>query len=155
VTNAQDLIETLKASRSALLQAASGVSPESAVLRPADGEWSVLEVLAHLVDVDYHWATQALAMRDNPRHMFVGFDDAGWKEEHPDIRETPFADVLTLLAESHESVLYHLASMSDDDLDAPGLHPRGIPHTVRDVFLRYPAHDEDHTRQIEEILASI
>ena len=155
MTAPEDLAEALKASRSALLDAASSVTPERAVLRPADSEWSVLEVLAHLVDVDYHWVTQALAMRDNPRHMFVGFDDAAWKQEHAGIRETPLADILALLHESHQAVLYHLASMSDDDLDAPALHPRGIPYTVRDVFLRYPAHDENHTRQIEEILASI
>jgi uncharacterized damage-inducible protein DinB len=155
VTTAEQIAETLKASRSALLQAASGITPERAVLRPADSEWSVLEVLAHLVDVDYHWATQALAMRDNPTHMFVGFDDDVWKAEHADIRETPLGDILALLAESHEAVLYHLASMSDDDLDAPGRHPRGVPYTVRDVFLRYPPHDENHTRQIEEILAAI
>ena len=152
---AEEIAVALQASRGALLQAASGVTSDRAVLRLADGEWSVLEVLAHLVDVDYHWATQALAMRDNPSHMFVGFDDAAWKQEHRNIRETPLADVMSLLAESHEAVLYHLASMSDDDLDAPGRHPRGIPYTVRDVFLRYPAHDEDHTRQIREILASI
>ena len=150
-----ELGESLRASRRALLAAASGVTLERAVLRPSDGEWSVLEVLAHLVDVDYHWTSQALAMRDNPAHMFVGFDDAAWKQEHTDIRRTPLADVLALLAGSHEAALYHLASMSADDLDAPGRHPRGIFYTVRDVFLRYPAHDEAHTRQIEEILAAI
>jgi uncharacterized damage-inducible protein DinB len=145
----------LKASRRALLHAASGVDAKRAVLRPAEGEWSVLEILAHLVDVDYHWATQALAMRDNPRHMFVGFDDAVWKQEHADIRETPLSDVLALLAESHEAVLFHLTSMSDDDLDAPALHPRGMPYSVRDVFLRYPPHDEAHARQIAGIIAAI
>jgi hypothetical protein len=126
----------LSASRVALLDAAADVTPETAVLRPAGGEWSVLEVPAHLVDVDYHWATQALAMRDNPQHMFVGFDDAAWKAEHAAIREVPLPQVIALLEESHASVLYHLASMSADDLAAPGLHPRGIRYTVRDVFLR-------------------
>ena len=151
----EELAEALRASRRALLQVASGASPERAVLRPADGDWCVLEVLAHLVDVDYHWATQALAIRDNPSHMFVGFDDTAWKQEHAEICATPLADVLHLLAESHEAVLYHLASMTSDDLDAPGRHPRGVPYSVRDVFLRYPAHDANHTRQIEGILSSI
>jgi hypothetical protein len=151
----EELIEALRLSRQVLLQAASGVTAKQAILRPSDGEWSVLEVLAHLVNVDYHWATQALAMRDNPSHMFVGFNDTIWKQEHADICKTPLVDVFALLAESHEAVLYHLASMSEEDLDGAGRHPRGIPYTVRDVFLRYPPHDENHTRQIAEILASI
>jgi uncharacterized damage-inducible protein DinB len=145
----------LKACRSALLNAASDVSPDQAVLRPADGEWSVLEVLAHLVDTDHHYALQALAMRDDPNHMLVHFDDEAWKAEHTAIREMPFADIVDLLTESHASVLYHLASMTDDDLDSPGLHPRRIPYSVRHVFLRLPPHDENHTRQILEILAAI
>ena len=150
-----DLTETLKASRGALLAAAYGVTHERAVMRPSEGEWSVLEVFAHFVDCDYHYALQALAMRDNPNHMLVHFDDVVWKAEHADIRDTPFANIVARLHESHESVLYHLASMSDDDLDSPGLHPRGIPYSVRQVFLRYPQHDENHTRQIQEILAAI
>ena len=145
----------LKASRSALLQAASEASPARAVLRPAHGEWSVLEVLAHLVDTDYHYAQQAIAMRENPNHMLMHFNDEVWKAEHTAIRETPFAGILSALAESHESVLRYLASMSNADLDSPGLHPRGIAYSVRHVFLRLPQHDDNHTHQIEEIVAAI
>jgi uncharacterized damage-inducible protein DinB len=155
VTTVAELAEMLTASRNALLRAASAAGPERAALRPAAGEWSVLEVLAHLVDCDYHYTQQALAMRDNPNHMLVHFDDAAWKAEHTAIRETPFADIVALLKESHASVLDHLASMTDNDLDSPGLHPRGIPYSVRHVFLRFPQHDENHTRQIEQILAAI
>jgi uncharacterized damage-inducible protein DinB len=155
VTAVEELTAALKASRSALLVAASELPPARAAQRPAECEWSVLEVLAHIVDTDYHYALQALPMRDNPNHMLVYFDDEAWKAEHAGIRDTPYSDIVALLHESHEAVLYHLTSMSDDDLDAPGRHPRGIPYTVRDVFLRLPRHDEDHTRQIAEILVSI
>jgi hypothetical protein len=96
-----------------------------------------------------------MAMRDTRDHMLVHFDDGAWKREHQNIREMPFSDVLASLQASHESVLRQVAAMTNDDLDAPGLHPRGIPYTVRDVFLRLPQHDENHTRQIEQILAAI
>ena len=124
-------------------------------MRPAAGEWCVLEVLAHLVDCDYHYAAEATAMSDGPNHMLVYFDDNAWKAEHGNIRETAFAEILASLAASHEYVLGLLASMSEADLDLPGLHPHGIPYTVRNVFLRWPQHEENHTRQIEEILAAI
>jgi hypothetical protein len=115
----------------------------------------VLEVLAHLIDCDHHYASEALAMRDQRDHMLVHFDDGAWKAQHGRIRETPLAGILATLAVSHASVLDLLRSMSDEDLDKSGRHPRGIPYTVRNVFLRWPQHDENHTRQIEEILASI
>jgi hypothetical protein len=132
-----------------------GLTQERAVMRPADGEWSVLEVLAHLIDCDYHYAAEAIAMRDGPNHMLVHFDDDAWKADNPGIRATPLAEILASLAASHEHVLSLLASMSDADLDLPGLHPRGIPYSVRNVFLRWPQHEENHTRQIEQILAAI
>ena len=115
----------------------------------------MLEVLAHFIDTDYHYAAEALAMREGPNHMLVHFDDDAWKSDHAGIRETPFVEILASLAASHEYVLKLLESMSDADLDVPGRHPRGIPYTVRNVFLRWPQHDENHTRQIEEILASV
>src|SRR3954468_16187884 len=118
----------LKASRIAFLNAASYAIPERAVLRPADGGWSVIEVLAHLVDTDYHYGLHALAMRDEPDHMLVHFDDEAWKAEHTAILEMPFDDIQALLAESHALVLHDLSSMTDDDLDTPGAHPRGIPY---------------------------
>jgi uncharacterized damage-inducible protein DinB len=149
------LAERLAASRRALLAAGKGLTDAAARSRPAADEWSVLEVLAHLVDTDYHYAQEALAMRDHRPHMLVPFDDAAWKRDHPDVNERRLADVLTALAESHASVLQQVALMSDDDLDVAGRHPRGIPYTVRDVFLRLPPHDENHAKQIEAIVAAI
>jgi uncharacterized damage-inducible protein DinB len=131
------------------------MKPERAAQRLGDGEWSVLEVLAHLVATDHHYVSEALAMRDKPGHMLVHFDDAAWKSEHENIRDMPLAGVVESLTESHATVLRHLQTMSDADLDTLGTHPRGIPYTVRDVFLRLPQHDENHTRQIQEIVAAL
>ena len=155
MTKVEELAETLGASRRALLRSAAYLTSDRAVLRPADSEWSVLEVLAHLIDTDYHYAAQAVAMRDTRDHLLVHFDDNLWKREHAHIRDIPLTDVLSSLEASHETVLLDVLAMTDADLDAPGLHPRGIPYTVQHVFLRLPQHDENHTRQIEEILAAI
>ena len=151
----EELTESLTATRRALLLTTNALTHERAVIRPADGEWSVLEVLAHLIDCDYHYAAEALAMRDQRDHMLKHFDDEAWKAGHSDVRDTPLAGILAKLAASHAFVLRLLASMSDTDLDWPGLHPRGIPYSVRNVFLRWPQHEENHKRQITEILATI
>jgi hypothetical protein len=155
VQTVAELAELLKTTRRAILQQVAGLSHERAVTRPSQGEWCVLEVLAHFIDTDYNYTAEALAMRNGPNHMLVYFDDTAWRQKHAGIRETPVAEILASLAVSHEHVLGILASMSDDDLDAPGLHPRGIPYTVRDIFLRLPIHDENHARQVEEIVAAI
>src|SRR3954452_10351565 len=82
VVSGQDLSKRMRASRRALIAAAEGVPAARLVARPSDDAWSVVEVLAHLIDVDYHYLSQAVAIRDGKDHLFVGFDDARWKAEH-------------------------------------------------------------------------
>ena len=109
-------------------------------------------MLAHLIDTDYHWLSQALAIRDKPGHLFVHFDDERWKTEHPDVRQWARTDVLERLGTSHAEVIGRLSAMTAAELNRSGVHPRGAPYTARDVFQRYPPHDENHERQILELL---
>jgi hypothetical protein len=137
------------------MAAVSDLTPERAVKRPAEGEWSVLEVMAHLVEADRYYMAEALALRDDPDRELVFFDDEAWKASHPDVRDTPWPDVLSAVAETHASVLRDVAQLTPVEFSQPVRHPRGIFYMVSDVLLRLPAHDETHRRQIRQILASI
>lgn len=147
----QDLVQQLADSRKALLDEALTVPERLFAERPGENEWSVLEVVAHLIHVDYHWLAQAQSMRDNAGYLFVPFDDAKWKAEHSDIRQRPFQQVLKDVERSHTDVLSALSVMTEEELDRPGRHPRGTPYCVRSVFERYPPHDENHLAQIRVI----
>jgi uncharacterized damage-inducible protein DinB len=149
------LVQELVTAREELLRKAAGLSEESLRARPANGEWSVIEVLAHLADVDRHWLGQAVAIRDGPTHLFVHFNDSRWKAEHPDARDRPLAQVVGALKRSFREVVDARAGLSDEELARAGRHPRGAPYRVRDVFLRYPVHDRNHARQIKGILEAI
>lgn len=146
-----DLTERIRAGRKHLLDQISGLADEALGRRPEEGEWSVVEVLAHLPDVDRHWLEQALLIRDNPDHIFVHFDDERWKRNHPAVRQIPLDVILRAMQGTHEAVLETLLRMTESDLARTARHPRGIPYTVRDVFLRYPAHDRNHAEQITAI----
>jgi uncharacterized damage-inducible protein DinB len=154
-SDVQDLTKRIRASRRALMSAAEEASGERLVKRPSEGEWSVLEILAHLVDVDYHYLAQAQGIHKGPDYTFVRFDDDRWKAEHANVREEPFARLLGELETSHKTVLDALSRISDAELRRTGKRPDGSPLTVRDVFERMPAHDENHTKQIREILAVV
>jgi uncharacterized damage-inducible protein DinB len=155
VGDSAELAARLRASRHAMMSEALQVELNLVATRPMSDEWSVLEVVAHMIDVDRHWLEQALAMRDKADHLFVHFDDAQWKEEHSAILEARWPDVLKAIDASHADVLGGLEQMTRSELARPGKHPRGIPYTVGDVFLRYPAHDESHARQIREIVEQL
>lgn len=146
-----ELVEQLVTARKRLLEQIADLADESVRTRPTEGGWSLIEVLAHLVDVDRHYLQQALAIRDNPNHLFVHFDDERWKTEHPDAKHAPLAQVLSTLEDSFREVVETLAGLSDEELERVGRHPRGLPYRVRDVFLRWPAHDGNHTQQMRAV----
>jgi DinB superfamily len=100
MSEGQRLAAKLKTARDRLLVGAQHVSEGDSPWRPAPGggaeiassapaagippgEWSVVEILSHLVDVDRHWLREALAIRDDSDHVFVHFDDERWKEDPP------------------------------------------------------------------------
>ena len=149
------LVSAIRAGRAHLLAACAGLTDEALRLRPSEDEWSIIEVVAHLADVDRHWLGQALAIRDNAQHIFVHFDDERWKAEHLDVRQQPVAEILLRTGATHETVLRALSHLSDADLRRAAKHPRGVTYTVGDVFLRYVRHDENHAEQIAAIRARI
>lgn len=145
------LREQLLAARTALLESTHGLSDAAARSRPGSDEWSVIEVLAHIPDVDAHWLAQAAMVGEDEDHVFVNFDDDLWKAEHP---EPPSADLATIVEEvqlSFAKVLAKLSTLTAADLQRSAVHPNGSPYRVRDVFARYSVHDENHARQITKI----
>jgi uncharacterized damage-inducible protein DinB len=150
----EDLTESLRAARRRLLTLVEGLTQDEALRRPSRDEWSIIEILAHLIEVDRFYLSQALAMRDGPDHLLSYFDDEAWKRQHSGIGTTPLAEVIAGMQRSHTEVLQAVTAMSEEELSRPGRHPRGIPYTVRDVMLRLPAHDENHEQQILSLLDS-
>jgi uncharacterized damage-inducible protein DinB len=77
-----------------LLDQVSNLSQTQASRRPAADEWSVIEVLAHIADVDRFYLKQALAIRDEPGRRFDYFDDEAWKRNNQDARHVSLAAVI-------------------------------------------------------------
>jgi len=153
--DAAALVRALTDARRQVLGTIDGASDADLRRRPAADEWSMIEVIAHLADVDAHWLGQALAIRDDPEHLFVHFDDGRWKREHPGVRDEPTERVLARVERAHRAVLETLAALTPGELDRAGRHPRGVPYTIREVFGRHVAHDESHAAQLAAIRARL
>ena len=141
----------LASARAGLLAIADEITNGDLRRRPREDDWSAIEVLAHLVDVDRHWLGEAQAIAADPAPVFAHFDDERWKREHADVRDLGAASVRADLDASHAEVIAALSAMSDEELARTGVHPRGHAYAVSDVFARYVAHDAAHTRQLQAI----
>ena len=142
------LADDLKNARSELLTACQDVSDGDLHRRPQDGGWAIIELLAHLPGVDRYYLSQAQAIRDVPEHQFVNFDEEAWQREHADAIDRDAQGVKLAMAAAHEEVVRWARSLTPDELDREGGHPRRAAINVREMIQRIANHDRTHTAQL-------
>jgi len=168
MTCASHLLDDLRAAREELLAGCAGASDEAMRHRPradhpepAEGRrpepaegWAPIEVLAHIADVDRYYLSEARAIRDEPGRMFVHFDDDAWKRENADAIDRDPRDVRLAMAFAHDEVVRWARSLTPEELEIAGGHPRRGSITVSEVLERIPSHDRNHAAQIRAALDS-
>ena len=152
------LVDDLRNARSELLTACQDVSdadlhrrPQGSQAEPVEAGWAVIELLAHLPDVDRYYLSQAQAIRDVPGHTFVYFDEEAWRRENVDAIERDARVVKLAMAAAHEEVVRWTGSLTSDELDRVGGHPKRGSISVREMVQRIVNHDRTHTEQIRTI----
>ncbi len=150
MTCAFHLVDDLRNARSELLAACQNVSDTDLHRRPPEG-WAIIELLAHLPDVDRYYLSQAQALRDVPGHSFVYFDEEAWAREHADAIEQDATSVKLAMAIAHEEVVRWMRSLTPEELDRAGGHPRRESICVREMIQRIANHDRSHTEQVRTI----
>jgi hypothetical protein len=137
-------------SRLQLLEALRGLSDEQAHYRPADGEWSALEVACHLLEYSrtVRWTIEALAQGRQPEQRPVlgvlnGPDDARLEDVRRGLIEEAMA--LTALAS---------ALPEPPPLEATVEHDFFGPLHCKAWFLFQRVHDADHVGQLAKITAA-
>ena len=149
------LVDELKNARSDLLTACQDVSdadlrrrPPASRAEPGEGAWSIIELLAHLPDVDRYYLDQARKIRDVPGHLFVYFDEEAWARENAGAIEREANGVRLAMAAAHEEVVRWTRSLTPEELDRAGGHPRHGSITVRKMIQRIADHDRAHIDQV-------
>ena len=148
MTCAFHLVDDVRNARSDLLVSCQDVSDADLRRRPPDGAWAVIELLAHLPDVDRYYLSQAKQLRDVPGHMFVYFDEEAWARENPDAIERDARAVKLAMAGAHDEVVRWAGSLTPEELDRAGGHPQRGAVTVREMVQRIAGHDRSHTQQV-------
>jgi uncharacterized damage-inducible protein DinB len=151
MTCALHVVDDLRNARSDLLTACQDLSDADLRRKPSEGGWAVIELLAHLPDVDRYYLGQARLLRDVPGHTFVYFDEEAWARENADAIERDARTVRVAMAGAHEEVVRWARSLTPDELDRAGGHPRRESISVREMLERIANHDRTHTEQVLSI----
>lgn len=130
-----------------------GASPSRLRRRPAPGKWSVVEILAHLADVEIVTSWRIRAILGAPGTPMQAMDQDAWVTAgHYDQRDPrKSVEVFRVLREMNLALF---KTLTPEQWKHHGIHSERGAETVEDIVCLYAGHDLNHTRQVEQILAS-
>lgn len=125
---------------------------DSRLDRAAAGEWSARTILAHLRDDEFmvmRLRLERMISEDDP--VLTNFDEKRWAQSRNrsrDRKETLLGD----FALQRQASLNILQSLQPGDWGRTGTHPEMGAFTVGSWVAHWAEHDDQHLRQLEEML---
>jgi len=128
----------------------TGRLPEVLLRRsPAPGEWSALECLQHIIDVERVFQSRLKAFLDGLESFPAFNPDA---EDAPEAATRSPGDVAAEFAELRAVSLEAIGKLQPNDLGRTSSHAELGKVTLEEMLNEWPAHDLNHTVQAERAL---
>ncbi len=146
------LIATLQQTHAALLRLTSSLPDRVLDFRPATSDWSIREILAHLVDDEmYVMRTRLERIIKEDRPSLAPHDEKRWYAS----RNTTRDNVTELLSDfdlQRAASLGIITMLREPDWVREGQQPEYGVFTAEKWLTQWAAHDTTHLRQIESII---
>jgi hypothetical protein len=131
--------------------AVSGLSEKMLRYKPAPDKWCILEVLAHLADVEIVYAYRLRQMIADKKPVIAPMDQNEWARSLGYV-ETPPAELIALYGLNRHGNLRLLERLKPADLAKSAYHPETKQDfTVAQLIERMGAHGASHLEQIEKL----
>lgn len=148
------------------LQAALlGITADEADQEPAEGEWPLRRVMAHIVGAEvgfYVVVKYALDRQRSGNGRSLEIPDEAWDailgEEVTSLEtmlDGSLAGIQTYYEAFHDRVLQEFADIREDELAIPSVYWEGYPMGLRFRLHRFDSHLRQHTVQVDKTLAGI
>jgi hypothetical protein len=136
----------------ALERLIAGVSEERLRRQPSPKKWSVVEILAHLAEDELSSSWRYRQMIEHNGEQLLGFDQDEWARlgNYCSWNAREALEMFRLLREAN---LRMLAQLSAEQWECGGIHSERGRLTVRELAIHMAAHDINHIKQIERLLA--
>lgn len=129
-------------------------SPHARLVRRAKpGEWSAVEVLAHLADVEIAAAFRIRKIVSEPRPVLTAYDQEAWAKALRYPRRDPQELLDTFRAVRHSN-LQILRSLASTQRRRVGVHSEYGPIRLDQLVAHLAEHDLSHLSQIRQNLRS-
>ena len=147
----KDMISSLASSRAGISAAFYGITDEQAKWQPAPGKWSMLEVLAHLLDEEREDFRQRIQyLLEKPGEAWPPIDPEGWVVSRG-YNDLDVYDTLGAFEAERDASLVWLRGLEDPDWDRSYEHPQVGTIKAGDLLAAWAAHDYMHIRQLSNL----
>jgi hypothetical protein len=148
-------INRLTAQEAAISWLVAGIDGEDARRRPAPGAWSIVEVMAHLLDEEREDFRQRLDFTlHHQGRPWPPIDPEGWVTARA-YQDRNLSEVVPAWRAERQRSLAWLRGIGSPDLNLVGHHPAGFQLRAGDLLASWVAHDVLHMRQLVELRYSI
>lgn len=165
LSSAQHILAQYHAAYRDLQAVLVGVDADQFERVPAEGEWPVRRVCAHIVgaDIGFFVAVGYALVRhrrgdwepaiipDEAWDRLTGLDEPGYRQ----LMEGPLPDLQAYHQDLHGRVLAEFAGITESELDLPARYWEAKPYSLRFRLHRFDSHMRQHTIQVEKTLASV
>ena len=147
------LIERYAAGPSRLREAWARVPAEARTWRPDSGEFSAHEVVCHCADSETNAAARIRYVVAEPDPLVLGYDENAWARIL-DYHSHPVEAALATVDAVRANTVPLISRLPDEVWEKAGRHTESGRYTALDWLAIYAAHLEEHTQQIERIIAA-
>ena len=142
------MIASLKSFGETLPQLVSNVSAEKAKWKPPSQNWSILEIVCHLVDEEVEDFRRRVQMTlEDPSQEWASINPEIWAVERKYNEQNLQEKVQAFVAERTKSIDW-LEGLSGADWNKAYQHKHFGPMRAGDLLVAWTAHDQLHVRQI-------
>ncbi|HEX4203851.1 MAG TPA: DinB family protein [Ktedonobacteraceae bacterium] len=146
INSAHDALERLAVVPRRIMQHTEGWDTER--LRIAiDGEWSAVQILAHIRAADDVLAYRAYAILARDQPTLVAYDERRWAEV-ASYASLDFRASLTLYTLRRAELVHMLLPISSEQWQRTGVHEVRGAVSLFDVVLGLLEHEEEHCAQL-------
>ena len=149
-----DLLCEMLAARGELLKQLKGLRGDRAQTRPEPNEWSVVEVLQHVADIDSLMVRRFGEIKAGKAELSPN-TPADWEAARSAAERDGLAGVIRRLYATRTAVLDAVSDMEAADLERSAKHPRYGEMTMRQLVEMIVRHDLDHAQQIAKTRAVV
>jgi len=151
-TSRTQSIATLEQTSPTLIRLTSSLSDDALDYRQASDQWSIREVLAHLVDDEmYVMRTRLERMIKEDRPSLAPHDEQSWYASRNTTRDR-LDDLLSDFGLQRAASLGIISMLRESDWVREGYQPEYGVFTAEEWLTHWAAHDTTHIRQIESNL---